>query len=200
MSASEAAPTVPLPGATQELTDRPTLLPEPALLAAFADTLLPGDDLFPAASAVGAHGLLAERLRQRLGGEGIDRCAAALLEASGGDRFADLRTEQRSDAVRRLETSDPELFELLRSILYYAYYQNPVVVRAIRALGWTYNDAPQPLGYPLAPFDPTPDANLPAAPRGSYKPTATIVRVALPVAAAPAKTSAGRRDLSEDTR
>jgi hypothetical protein len=87
--------------------------------------------------------------------------------------------------VRALEEGDPELFALLRTTLYYSYYQSPLVVRAVRALGWSYNDAPQPNGYPLVPFDPTPGANLPAAPRGSYKPTAAISRIeALPWTAA----------------
>lgn len=185
MSAPEASPTAPMPGAEPPLDETPSTLPDPALLGAVADTLLPGDGLFPPASAVGAHGLLAERLRERLGVEGLDRFTAALAAASDDRSFAALAGGDRAAAVRRLEEEDPELFALLRTILYYAYYQSPLVVRAVRALGWDYNDAPQPLGYDLAAFDPTPGANLPATPRGSYKRTEEITRIDLgPLAAA----------------
>lgn len=171
MSAPEASPTAPLPGSPAGAPANPSAEPDPTLLAAFADTLLPGDDRFPAASVVGAHGLLAERLRLRLGGEGLDRVASALSAASPDGPFASAGDAERTAAVDRLAAAEPELFALLRTILYYSYYQSPLVVRAVRALGWDYNDAPQPLGYHLPPFDPTPGANLPAIPRGAYKRT-----------------------------
>src|SRR5262249_21310755 len=47
-------------------------------LAALVDLLLPGDDLFPPASAVGAQALLAERIRQRFGPTGVVDVVARL--------------------------------------------------------------------------------------------------------------------------
>jgi hypothetical protein len=74
-----------------------------------------------------------------------------------------------------LEQSRPELFRLLRFATYLAYYESPVVIAALRRLGHDYNDAPQPLGYAMAPFDPV--RHLPQSPRGSYKATESIVRL-----------------------
>jgi len=160
--------------------------PDVRLLATLVDLLLPGDDVFPAASTVGAHGLVAERLRDRLGPDALDRLADAIAVAAGGSALTDLPPLARVAAVRKLEAGDPDLFTLLRTTLYYSYYQSPAVVLAVRAVGWTYNDAPQPAGYPLPPFDPTPGINLPATPRGFYKPTAEITRLPpTPVSAAP---------------
>ena len=153
-------------------------------LQALADTLLPGDEHFPAASSVGAHGLLAERLRERLGREAIDEIGERLSLASGGVSLAELDEAERVAAVHRFEQDTPELFAAVRNILYFSYYQSPLVVEAIRALGIPYNDAPQPLGYAIEPFDPTPGQDAPAEPNGSYVPTASVSRLAnLPAAA-----------------
>jgi len=179
MSATEAAPTAPVPGDKPRLVEAPVAALDADLLAALADTLIPGDGEFPAASTVGAHGLLAERLRQRLGPAGLDRLAAAVADAAGGARFAGLGGAERIEAVCRLEAAEPELFALVRTALSYSYYQSPVVVRVIRGLGWDYNDAPQPRGYDMAAFDPTPGANAPAVRRGGYKRTEEMSRIDL---------------------
>lgn len=162
-----------LPGAT------PIPAVEARLLGAFVDVLVPGDDLFPAASEAGAHGLLAERLRQQHGPDAFDRVGAALAAASGGRSLTQLPNEERVVAVERLEREEPALFDILRTILYYSYYGSPLVVRAIRDLGHDYNDAPQPRGYRMAPFDPTPGLNAPAIPRGNYQRTDEVARVDL---------------------
>lgn len=153
----------------------PTPAATAATVAAFAETLLPGDDLFPSATQAGAHGLLLDRLRWRLGQDGIDRLAAGL-----GDGFAGLAPEGRVAAVRRLEAADPALFHEARSILTFAYYASLLVVRAIRSLGHVYNDAPQPLGYALPAFRAVPGETVPTTPRGWYKRTEDVSRVALP--------------------
>ena len=150
-----------------------------AAMRAFVDVLIPGDGLFPPASAVGAHGLLAERLREQHGPEALDRVVAALAEVAGVRPFAELTPEDRLAAVTRFEREEGALFDTLRTVLYYSYYQSPLVVRAIRALGHDYNDAPQPRGYPMDPFDPTPGVNAPATPRGWYKRTEEVARVDL---------------------
>lgn len=145
-----------------------------ATLAAFVDTLLPGDGHFPPASATGAHGLVANRVRKQLGHEGFQRLAAFLDET---EPFAGAAPEARAAAVRRLEADDPELFRFLRFATYFAYYETPAVIAALQALGHDYNDAPQPLGYELPPFDP--EKHLPQTPRGSYKKTEEITRLDL---------------------
>lgn len=161
---------------TSEITLPRLLQPTPvtgaATLAALVDVLMPGDDLFPAASAVGTQGHLASRLRDRAGADGPER----LLEALGAG-FAAAPLDEREQAVRRLEDEQPALFALVRMAAYTAYYAAPAVVAAIRALGHEYNDAPQPTGYELRRFDPTPGVDLPAEPKGSYLKTDEVARV-----------------------
>lgn len=152
-----------------------TPLETAATLAAFVDALLPGDELFPAASTVGTQALLADRLRALLGPEALADAVALL--STGGRSFSALSAEERVAAVRRLEQRMPDRFDLLRTTTYYAYYQNPAVVQCVRELGFVYNDAPQPKGYEMPRFDPTPGADAPAAPRGRYTPTEEVVRI-----------------------
>lgn len=142
-------------------------------LEAFVDTLLPGDALFPPASQVGAQHLLAERLRTHRGSDAVEQLATSL--ADEGRAFTDLTPQERVRAVRRLERNAPELFAFARAAVYFAYYQHPSVVRAVRRLGHDYNDAPQPQGYAMPAFDPA--INAPKHRRGFYKKTEEIVPV-----------------------
>lgn len=142
-----------------------------AELAALVDTMIPGDELFPSAAAVGTHGLVGPRLRQLLGRDGLARLSAALGPLAALDRGG------RETAIARLESADPELFAALRMTVYLSYYEQPAVVDAVRAMGHDYNDAPQPDGYALPPFDP--DQDLPKRPRGAFVPTAEVRRVDL---------------------
>lgn len=151
---------------------QPTPISTAAVLAALVDVLMPGDDLFPAASTVGTQSQLASRLRERAGPDGL----RLLLEALGPD-FAAAPFAEREQTVRRLEDGQPALFALVRMAAYTAYYAAPAVIDAIRALGHEYNDAPQPRGYEMRRFDPTPGADLPAEPRGSYLATNEVARV-----------------------
>jgi hypothetical protein len=152
-------------------------------LQSLVDVLLPGDDHFPPASAVGAHGLLAERLRDRLSLTGVDDVLAAVMVATGGVPLAGLDEKAQVNAIRRFEREERELFAVVRNVLYYSYYQSPLVVEAVRGLGIDYNHAPQPLGYVLEPFDPTPGMGVPSQPRGFYLATDEVKRVELPPAA-----------------
>ncbi|MFM8593957.1 MAG: hypothetical protein ACKOCK_06155 [Chloroflexota bacterium] len=144
-------------------------------LRAFVDTLIPGDDEFPAASAVGVDRLLAERLPMLAGADAIAR-----LELAVGD--LSLMTEaQRIAAVAAWQAADPVGFGHARTATYLAYYARPEVVQAIRGLGIAYNDAPQPLGYRLAPWDlrqaPEGDTPSPTLSAFTYKRTAEITRI-----------------------
>jgi hypothetical protein len=129
-----------------------------SILAALVDLLLPGDDLFPPASAVGAQALLAERIRQRFGPTGVADVVARLTTDS-----------ELAAAAVRLERDDPVLFAFLYAATCFAYYQGPAVIAAVRALGHEYNDSPQPDGYEMPLFDFTPGANVPMNPRGTFK-------------------------------
>lgn len=147
-------------------------------LRLFADVMIPGDDLFPAASKTGAHGLLAERLRETGGADAVHELVDALERHGGGVPFIAHAMSGRIRAVAALEQADSGYFAHVRSILYYSYYQHPLVVDAIRSLGFAYNDAPQPRGYALPRFDPLPGGDEPpASTPGWYKRTGEVVRV-----------------------
>jgi hypothetical protein len=142
---------------------------------ALVDVLIPGDDLFPPASSAGTHHWLLDKLREFQGSAAIDELVDAL--EIDGTSFADASHEAQVEAVRQLEADQPARFDFVRTATYYGYYQSPLVVRAIRRLGHAYNDAPQPAGYALEPFDPK--IHLPNEPRGRYIPTSQVRRVDL---------------------
>jgi hypothetical protein len=146
-------------------------------LSALLDVLIPGDDLFPPASVAGATGLVFDRLRALEGEQFVEKLLRYLEQAAGGLAFASLPVEERTQLVARLERERPAWFEQLRFVADLSYYQLPPVVRAVRALGFDYNEAPQPRGYAMEPFDPALD--LPEKPRGSYVPTDAVRRVDL---------------------
>ena len=146
-----------------------------AELAALVDVLLPGDDLFPEASAVGLQAVLADRLRVRRGEACIDELLCA-LEACGGPLHA-LADDQRHVVVARLEQDHAELFALVRAAAYLGYYESPAVQAAIRVLGHPYHGVLLPEGYDVGPFDP--DVDSPRHGRGWYKATGDVERVDL---------------------
>lgn len=94
-----------------------------------------------------------------------------------------LAADERVAAVQRLEANEPALFAVMLNALYYSYYQSPLVVSAVRNLGIEYNDAPQPRGYVVAPFVPTPGVGVPSQPHGFYLQTNQVRQVDLPPAA-----------------
>jgi hypothetical protein len=144
-------------------------------LAALVDVLVPGDELFPNASRVGAQGLLATRLRETLGEAVIDRLLETLQNAGGP--LAPLEPAARREVAARFESSDTELFLLVRNITYLSYYEQPSVHAAIRALGFVYHAVPLPEGYALPPFDPA--SETPRHGRGHFVPTDEVKRVDL---------------------
>ena len=148
-----------------------------ATLKALVDVLLPGDERFPAASDAGTHGVVADRLVAQMGEAALDDLAQT-IEACGGP-LAPLSKAERQDVVRRFEAAHPEQFETLRMIAYLAYYESPAVVRAVRSLGHDYNDAPQPAGYAMAPFDESDPRQVPQHRRGSYVRTEDVTRLDL---------------------
>ena len=148
-----------------------------AMLRELVDVLLSGNERFPAASDAGTHGVVADRLVAQLGETALDDLAQT-VEACGGP-LGPLGEAERQDVVQRFEADYPEQFETLRMIVYLAYYESPAVVRAVRSLGHVYNDAPQPAGYAMAPFDEDDPLQAPAHRRGHYIKTEDVARLDL---------------------
>ena len=148
-----------------------------AMLKELVDVLLPGDGRFPAASDAGTHGLVADRLMAQSGESALDDLAQTLADCGGP--LSPLSREERQAVVRRMEETQPEQFETLRMVSYLAYYESPAVVRAVRALGHVYNDAPQPAGYAMSPFDESDPLQAPAHRRGHYVGTEHVTRLDL---------------------
>ena len=165
-----------------------------AMLKALVDVLLPGDGRFPPASDAGTHGLVADRLVAQTGESALDDLARTL--AACGGPLGPLSAAERLEVVRRFEADHPEQFETLRMIAYLAYYESPAVVRAVRALGHVYNDAPQPAGYVMAPFDEGDPLQAPSHRRGHYVATEDVAR--LDLAALPADPLAPETITQED--
>ena len=147
------------------------------MLKALVDVLLPGDGRFPAASDAGTHGVLADRLVAQMGEAVLDDLAQTV--AACGGPLGPLSATERQAVVRRFEADHPEQFETLRMIAYHAYYESPAVVRAVRTLGHVYNDAPQPAGYAMAPFDEGDPLQAPSHRRGHYVRTKDVARLDL---------------------
>jgi hypothetical protein len=122
-----------------------TLSPDDALaIDALTDTLLPGGDGFPAASAVGIGAWIAAR------GEYADamREIVALLPRG----FHTLAPEPREAEARNLEARQPIAFERFVQAAYAGYYTSLPVLSVIEeATG--YHARPQPFGYAPPAFD-----------------------------------------------
>lgn len=146
------------------------MISDDELLQGLIDTLLPGGYGFPAASATGMAGLLAARLHAA--DPTLLGCLAAGLCVQGALPNG---PEGWRDATAQLEASEPKLFDELRKYAYLTYYEQPGAVAAIRALGFRYNDAPLPEGYPAEPFDAVSDA--PRHTRGRWIATEQVQRV-----------------------
>jgi hypothetical protein len=141
-------------------------------LVALLDTLLPGGEGFPAASASYMVDLFASRLLA-VAPEAMAQIIGLVDTGSGlpGDAAG------WQAAAYRIEVILPRLFGEFRKQAYLAYYEQPAVITAIRALGITYNDAPLPEGYPQQRFEPARDT--PTHGRGTWLRTDEITRVDL---------------------
>jgi hypothetical protein len=121
------------------------------MLRDLVDTMIPGDDGWPAASLVGVQGILGMRLLESRG----ENCLAELelaLSPCGGP-LGPLDEADRLAVLARLEQKDPKLFALVRTAAYLAYYESPAVVRRVQSLGQPYKAVPGMEGYATTPFD-----------------------------------------------
>ena len=146
-----------------------------AELAALVDTLIPGDGRWPSAATVGVQGVVAARLLAARGEGAVGEVAAAL--AACGGPLAGRDAAARTEVVAALERSQPALFTFLRNAATFAYYEHPVVVAAVQALGQPYAAMPHEEGYALPPFDP--DRDTPRHGRGRWTATDAVRRVDL---------------------
>ena len=130
-----------------------SLLPsERAVLAAYLDTLLPGDGASPAASALDlgaqiASGALAQAKYHELLVWGARWLHHRAMEVARSG-FASLPEERRAVFVREAEQADPRtpqriFFELTRQDAFGRYYAN---ARTWPGIG--YAGPPQPRGFP----------------------------------------------------
>jgi hypothetical protein len=138
-----------------------------ALLADLIEVLLPGDEYWPSALAVGVQGFVAVRLLEERGKAAFPKLMSALLAAGGP--FDGLDERARVEVVKAFEQREPELFGWLRDAAYVAYYENPFVAEVINAKGHRYELRPHVKGYPLPRFDPA--RHTPRHGRGRYTPT-----------------------------
>ena len=148
-------------------------------LAAVLDTLLPGGEGFPSASVTDTSAFLVEQVGPIALHEWLLPLLAGLDDAAGGD-FTARSDDQRTALLQQVEAAQPLPFAKLLALAYYSYYAQPAVIAEIQALGHDYNQTPQPLGYAMAPFDPSDPTHLPAVPRGAYKRTLDMARVVTP--------------------
>jgi len=144
------------------------------LLAAFVDVLIPGDDDWPSASKVGVQAVLATRLADLDGENGVD-CIVGLLGAAGG--FTGKDEAARTAIVANLERDHADLFTLVRNAVYLAYYESPAAAARIRSLGFAYELRPHIGGYAMPAVDA--DRDRPHHQRGSYLRTEDVRRLDL---------------------
>ena len=134
--------------------------PHPDSLAAVLDTMLPGDDAFPSASAVD----LAARLMSDAFFAVPTRAALALLP---NDMQA-VDPPTRVTLIAALEANHPAVFGALITAAYSAYYAAEPTLKAVEGATGYEARSPQPEGYALKPFDPALLA-IPAARAPHYR-------------------------------
>ena len=140
---------------------------ESEALVAMMDTLLPGGEGFPAASATGMLFVFAARLRA------VNKSLPSrLIGAVAAQGALPADADGWRAALTRLEVVEPKLFEELRKYAFLTYYEQPMTIAAIRALGLRYNTAPLPEGYPTEPFEAERDA--PRHQRGRWTATSEV--------------------------
>jgi hypothetical protein len=116
------------------------------------DALLPGGGAFPRAGDTGMGALLLARLAAA--DATLPARIAAAVQTAGGSSPG----QNAAECAARIEAAEPKLFAEFRKYAYLTYYEQPAVIDAIRALGFSYNDSPLPDGYAPDPFEAPRDA------------------------------------------
>lgn len=146
---------------------------EAKMIAALVDELIPGDDIWPSASAAGVHGIIALRIFAAWDAATLAKFADLIGWRGGG--LAGDDPAQRFAAVAAFEARDPDLFENIYTATLLAYYETPFVVSVIQQSGRPYSIRPHISGYPMEPFDFSRDT--PTHNRGHYLATDAVVPV-----------------------
>lgn len=132
----------------------PFSLEELAAVNAVIDTLIPAEDGWPSAAAMGIAELLVRYLVPEESPVSLyphftraefPQIARQLLGSAESGSL-----DERVAALTAAEQADGELFARVRDFVYYVYYGHPEVVRLIRArtrYGGLYRGGPQPEGY-----------------------------------------------------
>ncbi len=118
-------------------------------LTAALDTLLPGDEWWPAAGVLGLADRVMELADLDPSHPGLVFEALSLLPAD----FRELEGEARTAAMERLETGRSAIFGVLQLLAYNAYYTDARVLDVVESRTGYEARPPQPLGYVLEPFD-----------------------------------------------
>lgn len=123
------------------------------LAHAVVDSLLPGDEDtgLPAASELGVDALLVAALQEPEGLPYHRVISAIARELGGAHEFLHAMPDQRTSALRAVESRMPLEFRALVVFALESYYQSD---RVILAMGWR-REPPQPLGHDLDPLDET---------------------------------------------
>lgn len=120
-----------------------------ANLTAALDTLLPGDEWWPAAGGLG----LVDRVMELAD---LDPSHPGMVSEALSVLFADFHEQgagARTAAMERLEAGHPALFGILQLLAYNAYYTDARVLDVVESRTGYEARPPQPLGYFLEPFD-----------------------------------------------
>ena len=115
------------------------------LLRALVDTMLPGGEGFPSASAANVPEWLSGHSR-------FGPVVVGFLESLPGE-FEHMSSREQTDVLSALEDDDPQRFNEVVIAIYSAYYNRPDVLRVIESVCGYKAVPPQPGGYELPPFD-----------------------------------------------
>lgn len=139
-----------------------------AVLMQAADHMIPGGDGWPRPSGTDVAGYIARGARREADVDMLSQVAQQLRPSLGS-------ANALASALAQVQGSQPVAFRVLQEFVYYAYYAQQDVVRAIRdLLDCDYISPPQPRGYEMLPDDEIAPSRAP-----SYVPTHAVRRVDL---------------------
>lgn len=137
------------------------------VLMAAADHLIPGEDGWPTPSATDVRAYIERGARRKADVDFLTLVASRLRKAVGD-------ADALQSGLTALQNEQPVAFRVLLEFVYYAYYAQQDVARAIRhILDCDYITPPQPRGYVMPPDRIAPSQNH------SYTPTHLVRRVDL---------------------
>ena len=123
---------------------------ENLLLPALLDRLIPPVDALPGAGGLGLQAELERMAGQHIKYKGVIGTVLSSIEAIEASVEDSSRSAHDIDnAIRMLERSDKNIFELFLELVYVAYYSD---ARVHERIGWR-TGALQPKGHRMPPWD-----------------------------------------------